>query len=188
ERGPARRIGRRPGESRGGAAGFDTALRGPLRCARGLLSRTRAAAHRDGLGRVRPLHGVRPRRLEGRAPAARAGRSALPARTIRRAPLRERVGAKEPSMTDVLPQGRKKTSPWVWVGLGCGGVLVLCVVVTAVAGYVLYGKVRNFGKQFEDPAVREQRVREIMGVQDFPEGYYPFMTFSVPWVLDVAIL
>lgn len=91
-------------------------------------------------------------------------------------------------MTDVLPQEPKKTSPWVWVGVGCGGILILCVVVSAVAGYFLYGKLRNFGKQFEDPAVREQRVREIMGVQDFPAGYHPFMTVSVPWVLDVAIL
>src|SRR4029453_14740095 len=91
-------------------------------------------------------------------------------------------------MTDVMPPGPKKTSPWMWGGVGCGGILVLCVVVAAAAGYFFYGKMKNFEKQFQDPTVREQRVREILGAKEIPKGYHAFMTFSVPWVLDVAIL
>jgi hypothetical protein len=90
--------------------------------------------------------------------------------------------------TDMLPPEPKKTSPWVWVGVGCAGILVLCVIVAGLAVYVVGGKIRNFGKQFEDPTVREARVKEVLGAQEIPEGYHAFMTFSVPWLLDVAIL
>lgn len=89
---------------------------------------------------------------------------------------------------DMPPPEPKKTSPWVWVGLGCGGVLLLCVVIVVVGVFMIRGRIKDWGKQFDDPAVREQRVREILGAKEIPEGYYPFMTFSVPWLLDVAIL
>lgn len=86
------------------------------------------------------------------------------------------------------PQPQKKTSPWVWVGLGCGAIVVMCVLLVVVAGFFLHGKLKNFQKQFDDPVVRNQRVREVLGAQDLPAGYHAFMTVSIPWVLDVAML
>src|SRR5262245_3202028 len=90
---------------------------------------------------------------------------------------------------DVSPPGpQKKTSPWVWVGLGCGGLVVISAVLVVGVGMFFYGKFKNFEKQFKDPAVRAQRVREVLGAQDLPDGYYPVMTFSIPWVMDMAML
>jgi len=89
---------------------------------------------------------------------------------------------------DMPPPEPKKTSPWMWVGLGCGGVALLCVVVLVAGGLFFYTRMKSFQKQFDDPAVRAQRVSEILGAKELPEGYYPFMTFSVPWVLDVVML
>jgi len=90
---------------------------------------------------------------------------------------------------DISPPGPpKKTSPWVWVGLGCGGLVFISAVLVVGLGMFFYGKFRNFEKQFKDPAVREQRVREVLGAQDLPDGYYAVMTFSIPWVMDMAML
>ena len=92
-------------------------------------------------------------------------------------------------MTVPVPSSEpKKSSPWLWVGLGCGGVLLVCMVIAAVGVFFLYGRMKNFEKQFSDPAVREARVRELMGASEIPEGYHAFMTFSIPWVMDMAIL
>lgn len=48
----------------------------------------------------------------------------------------------------------KKTSPWVWVAIGCGGVLLLSLLVFLVGGYFVARKVSNFAKEAEkNPAL-----------------------------------
>lgn len=81
----------------------------------------------------------------------------------------------------------KKTSPWVYVGIGCGVALLLAVL--AVAGVVVLA-VRK-GKQIEaemkDPAAREAKVREVLG-GDVPSGYHPVFSMSIPFLMDMAML
>lgn len=81
----------------------------------------------------------------------------------------------------------KKTSPWVYVAIGCGGALLLAVL--AVVGVVVLA-VRK-GKQIEadmkDPVARSAKVREVLG-GEIPPGYYPIVSISVPFLMDMAML
>lgn len=48
------------------------------------------------------------------------------------------------------PPPAKKTSPWVWVAVGCGGVLLLILLIFLIGGYFVAKKVGNFAKEAEE--------------------------------------
>ena len=81
-----------------------------------------------------------------------------------------------------------KRSPWVYVGVGCTALLLLTVVVCVSLFALAYRKVQQVKVEMKDPAVRTARVKEILGCEELPQGYSPMITFSLPWVMDVAIL
>lgn len=54
---------------------------------------------------------------------------------------------------------RKKTSPWVWVLAGCGGLLVVVILAFAVGGFFVAKKVKSFAEDAEkNPAVAAAKV------------------------------
>jgi hypothetical protein len=56
-------------------------------------------------------------------------------------------------------QPAKKTSPWVWVAAGCGGLLVVSLVVVLVVAFFVRGKVKDFAKDAEaNPALAAARM------------------------------
>src|SRR5262245_24119171 len=82
----------------------------------------------------------------------------------------------------------KKTSPWVWVGVGCLGAVVLAVGAVIVLGMLGYRKAKQFEAELKDPQARTAKVQKILGTSHLPEGYYGVIGMSVPFVMDMAML
>ena len=82
----------------------------------------------------------------------------------------------------------KRTSPWVWVGVGCLGAVVLAVGGVIAVGMFGYHKAKQLGEEMKDPRARAAKVQKILGASRLPEGYHAMMGMSVPFVMDMAIL
>ena len=79
-------------------------------------------------------------------------------------------------------------SPWPWILAGCGGCLVVVVAVVIVAGVFTARMVHQVKEEMTDPVVRAERIGQILGAETLPEGYHAMFTFTVPWVVEIAIL
>lgn len=86
------------------------------------------------------------------------------------------------------PKGSKKIPPWAYVGAGCGLSLVVGLFILAVVVFFGYRVVSDIGRGLTDPAVREERVKEFLGAEKLPDGYYPAVSLSIPMLLDLAVL
>ena len=84
--------------------------------------------------------------------------------------------------------GEKKTSPWVYVGIGCLIIAILGVIGVGGILFVGYRWAKGVKTSFEDPAVRSEKVMEILGCKELPKGYHAVLGLSVPFLMDVAIL
>lgn len=81
----------------------------------------------------------------------------------------------------------RRTSPWVYVGIGCGGALLLGVLAVVGVGVYGYRKAKQLEAEMKDPQARAAKVREVLG-GDVPDGYYPVLALSVPFLMDMAML
>jgi len=82
----------------------------------------------------------------------------------------------------------QKISPWMWVGCGCmGAVLAIVAVIVGVVFFVGRG-LHGMAETMKDPAAREERVEEILGSEELPEGYNPVIGFNIPLVGQVVVL
>ncbi len=80
----------------------------------------------------------------------------------------------------------KRTSPWVYVALGCSIPLLLIVILfgaTAFWGWKLKKHIVD-----DTPDMRAERVKQVLGCREVPEGYHAMLTVSVPFLMDLAIL
>lgn len=77
---------------------------------------------------------------------------------------------------------------WHYVGCGCVAVAVLGALAAGGVGWFFYTRARQLKAEITDPAAREAKVRSILGYDQLPEGYYPALGISVPWLLEMAIL
>jgi len=48
---------------------------------------------------------------------------------------------------------KKGTSPWVWVGVGCAGIVVLTMLLFVVGGYFIFDKARDVKQGMEEDPV-----------------------------------
>jgi hypothetical protein len=80
-----------------------------------------------------------------------------------------------------------QTSPWVYVGCGCGAAAILGVA--ALVGLLVFGarKAQELGEELKDPGSRQERVISVLG-GDIPEGYYPVIGMEVPFIMEMAML
>jgi hypothetical protein len=78
--------------------------------------------------------------------------------------------------------------PWAWIGCGCLGAVAGILFFTMAAGFWAVRKARDFGKEIADPETREERVLAVLGAEKLPGGYHPVIAFSVPYLLEVAVL
>jgi hypothetical protein len=83
---------------------------------------------------------------------------------------------------------KQRTSPWVWVAVGCGGAALLFVVVAGAFVFFSYRMGKRLQGEMEDPAAREAAVRRVLGSDELPAGYYPVMGFSIPMLMELAML
>lgn len=65
--------------------------------------------------------------------------------------------------TPTGPTAARKTSPWVWVAVGCGGLLVIVLLAVTVGGYLLARKAKDFVAEAEkNPAMAAVRLAVSM--------------------------
>lgn len=89
---------------------------------------------------------------------------------------------------DGRPQ-KKPTSPWLYVGCGCGAVVILGML--GIAGTAWWGmrKAKEIGDTLADPEKRAAKVQEVLPYQELPAGYYPAFSLSAPFgFMEMAIL
>lgn len=83
---------------------------------------------------------------------------------------------------------KKKTSPWLYVGIGCGGLVLLAIIGTVAAVMFGVSKIKEIKEDMANPVTRTEKVKKMLGAQTLPDGYNAFMSLSVPLVMDTAIL
>src|SRR5215813_3669824 len=83
---------------------------------------------------------------------------------------------------------QKKTSPWVYVGIGCLVVVVIGVAAVGTVAFYGYRKAKQFTEEMKNPAAREAKVKSILHAETLPPGYYAVIGMSVPFVMDMAML
>lgn len=83
---------------------------------------------------------------------------------------------------------RQSTSPWFYIGCGCAAVVFL--VVAGMAGMAWWGmrKARELETAYGTPEGRERMVRDVLAYDELPAGYHPGVSFSIPMLMDIAIL
>ena len=83
---------------------------------------------------------------------------------------------------------KKKTSPWVWVGVGCLALIVLIVGGVMVGGFMLVRAGKSMAAEMTDPRARAAKVHKILGAEMLPEGYHPGFALSLGPLMEVAML
>lgn len=76
----------------------------------------------------------------------------------------------------------------LYVALGCGAGLVLIALVLGGLGFWGVQKAKQFEADLKDPAAREEKVMGILGTEALPDGYYPMMGITFPFVFEMAML
>lgn len=82
----------------------------------------------------------------------------------------------------------RKTSPWVYVGIGCAIVLGFGVVMIGGIAFWGYRTVKNLEREMKDPAARLEKVKSVLGCTELPEGYHATMGLTIPYVMEMAII
>ena len=86
-------------------------------------------------------------------------------------------------MADTRP-----TSPWVYVAVGCGVLVLLAVAGVAALGFLGFRWAKDLERTLEDPAARREAVLEILGCEELPAGYHAMIGMSIPILMEVAML
>lgn len=86
--------------------------------------------------------------------------------------------------------GSSQSRYTVWHFIGCGCTVLVLLGLLVAGGAIFFGKqmVEGIKAGIEDPEVRAARAREILGYEDLPEGYYPGISISFPFVMQMAAL
>ncbi len=82
----------------------------------------------------------------------------------------------------------KKTSPWVYVGIGCVVIVVLGIAAFAALGFFGYRWAKQLEADMKDPKARAAKTMEVLGCERLPDGYHPMVSVSIPFVMDMAML
>jgi len=89
------------------------------------------------------------------------------------------------------PYGRpqpKQTSPWVYIGVGCGVAVLLALIGIVGFTFLVYRQGKQMAEGFKDPKIRESKTRQILPYESLPAGYYAGGAMSIPFLMDFAVL
>ncbi len=87
-----------------------------------------------------------------------------------------------------MSQPSKSTSPWVWVAAGCGCAVLAGVFAIGGMGFFGYRWAKKIESEISDPDQRRAKVLQVLGAERLPEGYYPAMGLSIPFIMEMAML
>jgi len=79
-------------------------------------------------------------------------------------------------------------SPWFYVAIGCGGILLLLVAAMGTLFFVGFRAVKSLEQEQNDPDARRNKAQKLLGVDELPPGYHSAVNFSLPFLFDMAIL
>jgi hypothetical protein len=80
----------------------------------------------------------------------------------------------------------KQTSPWAYVGLGCGLVVLFGLIAIVGFIYLAYHEGKKIKAGFTDPKTREALTQETLPYSTLPTGYYVGGAMSVPFLMKIA--
>ena len=83
---------------------------------------------------------------------------------------------------------QSKTSPWVYFAAGCLALVMLLIAVVVGFVFMAYRWGKGVEETLKDPVTRTERVKELLGCQELPEGYNAMLGLSVPFVAEIAVL
>lgn len=86
------------------------------------------------------------------------------------------------------PTPKKQTSPWLYVAIGCGGLVVLGGLVIAALALFVFKKSDEINQDLANPVARAEKVQKALGAQALPEGYHAIMAVSLPMIMDSAMI
>ncbi|MHB8874326.1 MAG: hypothetical protein ACYC8T_11620 [Myxococcaceae bacterium] len=87
-----------------------------------------------------------------------------------------------------MDQPQKKTSVWVYLGCGCGTLVLLTVLAVVGGGWYVGSKVKDLAADMKDPVARTARAKAILNAKELPGGYFAAVSLSVPLVMDMTML
>jgi hypothetical protein len=82
----------------------------------------------------------------------------------------------------------KQTSPWVYVGVGCGLIVLLGLIAVVGFTFLAYRQGKEMVDSFKDPKTREAKTRQVLPYTTLPAGYYAGGAMSIPFLMDFAVL
>lgn len=86
------------------------------------------------------------------------------------------------------PAAPKKRSPWLYVGIGCGALLLLGIIAVVAGVLFFVKKGEEYAADLSNPITRNAMVKKTLGADAFPPGYFAVMSLSVPAIMDMAVL
>jgi hypothetical protein len=86
------------------------------------------------------------------------------------------------------PPKKSGTSPWVYIGCTCAGLVILGMAAFSAFTYFAYRKGKEIEETWSDPKAREEKSREVLAYDELPEGYYPLGAMSIPFFMDMAMI
>ncbi len=94
----------------------------------------------------------------------------------------------DPAVQAAMPSREASRPGWTLMGCGCGAVMTVVLLGILTVTWYGYEKSKGFEHEQGDPAARERTSRRILGYRRLPEGYHPMGGFSVPLVMEMAML
>ncbi len=79
-------------------------------------------------------------------------------------------------------------SPWKALGIGCLLLALLGAALAVAGGVWLYRSAKRVEREMRDPAARTAKAQRLLGTTALPDGYHAMVAFSIPFLMDVAIL
>jgi len=77
---------------------------------------------------------------------------------------------------------------FAYIGIGCIVIVGLMAIAAGACGVWVYSETQRFEAEASDPEARGARVLSVLGADSLPDGYYPMVAFSIPFVMETALL
>ncbi len=82
---------------------------------------------------------------------------------------------------------QRGTPPWVYIGCGCGLVVLMAIGGIVAAGFFGVSAVKGYVEDMKDPTARTAKAAAILGTEQLPEGYTAHLFLHIPWLFDMVV-